>query len=420
MSGPAPRVSVVALTRDRPKAFRNLLEALRLQRMRSFEVIAVGAHERAEDHGAPPELAARIAYAPCAEENVSLSRNIGLALAKAPIVAFIDDDAAPEPDWLSELEAAFEAPEVGAVGGFVRGRNGVDFQWRGAVVDRYGAHRPMTTEDLTNPDLHDPGGERFVSTVGVNGAYRRRALVQIGGFDEHYHYFLDESDVCIRLREVGWRVAVAPEAEVHHAYAASPVRRANRAPRDLYQIAASRAYFAHVHGHPDWRAAKLEAFAEEQRTRLTKFVGLGRISRRQAAEMAARLDEGLEEGVRRWRAGRRLFAPHDRAKRIAAAGPFLDGPARRPRVALVVGGLARGPAARAADRLVEAGCEVTLIDFMLRARRLRVAFEDGLWRHVGGVLGRDRLDAPVPSPRRAARAKRELSRIARRRDFDAV
>ncbi len=419
--GAGPAVSVIVLTRDRPQEFRAVLYALALQRYRHFEVIVVGAEETAEKHGAAPEAARRVTYAQCVEQNISLSRNIGISLASGDIIAFIDDDAAPEPDWLDRLVVPFERQGVGAVGGFVRGRNGIDFQWRGALVDRYGGHFPISVEDLLRPDLGADDGEFFVSTVGVNGAFRRAALEAIGGFDENLHYFLDESDVCIRLHKAGWSIVFAPDAEVHHAYAESSERKANRAPRDLFQIAASRAYFSRVYGHPDWQEVKVAQFREEQAARMAKFVQLGRISRRQAAAILARLEDGLAEGARRFVGGTRYSLPRAPAPHIRAELPFRDPSApRRTRVALVVGGLARSAIYRAAAVLAGQGYEVSLIDFQLRAKRLRVWFEDGIWHHVGGVLGRDRFDAPLPMPRRCLRVARELERIGARRDFDVI
>ena len=238
-----PRVSVIALTRDRPAEFLSLLQALEQQRMRDFEVIVVGAESDIRKHGATDDFVDRVIYVQCAEQNISKSRNIGIAHARGEILAFIDDDAAPEPDWLMELIKPFEISSVGAVGGFVRGRNGVDFQWRGALIDRYGDHASLTLNDVKDTGFNDPKGELFLSTVGVNSAFRAAALRQINGFDEQFHYFLDESDVCLRLVKSGWGASIAPFAEVHHAYAESSERAANRAPRDLFQVSASRAYY---------------------------------------------------------------------------------------------------------------------------------------------------------------------------------
>lgn len=424
-----PLVSVVILTRDRPAEFRTLLAALAQQRLTDFEVIVVGAAASVEHHGAEPDIARGLTYAQCLAQNISESRNIGLAQAQGEFVAFIDDDATPEPDWLDELVRAFGDDDVGGVGGFVRGRNGVDYQWRGALVDRYGGHLHFTLDDLTawRNGRSDP--DRFLSTVGVNGAFRRAALEAVGGFDENFHYFLDESDLCMRLQRAGWRVVLAPDAEVHHAYAASNQRQRNRAPRDLYEIAASRVYFSRRYGDPDEIDQRVELFVADQTARLTKFVQLGRLSRRQARVIAERIEDGLVEGERRFRNGPRTGGKAEPELVIPAEADFAAPPAvgerssgagRPTRAAFVVGGFSRLSVNRAALRLAAAGCEVTVVDFQYRARRLRVWFQDGIWRHVGGVLGRDRFDAAMPTPRRHLRARKEIERIAPRRDFDVV
>jgi len=58
-------------------------------------------------------------------------------------------------------------------------------------------------------------------------AVRRSALVRIGGFDEGYKFFLDETDVNIRLAQAGYASALAPHAEVHHGYLPSRRRRSD-------------------------------------------------------------------------------------------------------------------------------------------------------------------------------------------------
>lgn len=416
----SPRVSVIALTRDRPKEFLSLLQSLKLQRMRDFEVIVVGAQADIRQHGATEEFIDRVIYLQCADQNISKSRNIGIDQARGEILAFIDDDAAPEPDWLTELIKPFERETIAAVGGFVRGRNGVDFQWRGALIDRYGDHASLTLNDMKDAGFNDPKGELFLSTVGVNSAFRADALRRIGGFDEQFHYFLDESDVCLRLVKAGWGAAIAPFAEVHHAYSASNERAANRAPRDLYQISASRVYFSLTHGDPDWVEARIARFVQEQTGRLKKFIQLGRLSRRQAAWMEMRMADGISEGRKRFDSGPQrgvsLTAP--------AAGepkPFINfALARRPRAALVATSLNRRRIYKLADRLARSGCETTVMDFEVSAKRLRVSFSAGVWRHVGGILGREHIGARPPVPRRCIRVKREMERVAARRDFDVV
>lgn len=414
-----PGVSVVILTRNRPHEFATPLQALSLQRHQEFEVIVVGARPTAADQGAPDRFVGRIKYLVCHEENVSKARNIGVSHARGQIVAFIDDDAAPEPDWLDNLVRPFSDANVAAVGGFVRGRNGVDFQWRGALVDRYGAHSDLTSDDFRRPELGLDQGEHFVSIVGVNCAFRRDTLIDTGGFDENFHYFLDESDICLRLQTAGWRTALAPRATVYHAYAESSERNRNRAPRDLFQVAASRVYFARTYGDAADYDERLGQFLADQRARLQKFIQLGRLSRRQARLVEQRMLDGLSEGQARFEAGAQigvnLSPAADAQQSVLFTGP---GSPRRLRVAVVIITSARKQLRLAAKLLAEAGCEVTVFDFDFSARRLRVGFHNGAWLHHGGIVGRETIDAPLPTPRRCIRVLSEMDRINEHRRFE--
>src|SRR5690606_5556540 len=161
----------------------------------------------------------------CPETNLSMSRNIGVGMAAGDIVCFTDDDGIPEPDWLDALEAVYlEDEEVGAVGGYVRDHTGVAFQAREIVCNRAGDAALFSTPQEAEKDLAESPGH-YRSLIGVNSSFRKSALEAVGGFDEEYAYFLEETDLCLRLLDHGWKVRVTPDAEVHHKFAASHLRR---------------------------------------------------------------------------------------------------------------------------------------------------------------------------------------------------
>ena len=71
----------------------------------------------------------------------------------------------------------------------------------------------------------DPGVARDVDWVSGAAVWlRRRALEAVGGWDEGYFMYVEDVDLCWRLRRIGWRVAYEPAAEVLHVQGVSADR----------------------------------------------------------------------------------------------------------------------------------------------------------------------------------------------------
>ena len=171
-------VSVIIVSHGREAALKRCLKALRQLLYPTFEVVVVADRPTlAALQGLPQAMG--IKTAPCDAQNISLARNIGLGLAAGEVVAFIDDDAVPEPTWLTHLAAVFDDAEVAAAGGYVRGRNGISWQWRGAWVDGCGVRHALPLEGERPTVLH-PGPGRAVKTEGTNMAFRRSVLAVLG------------------------------------------------------------------------------------------------------------------------------------------------------------------------------------------------------------------------------------------------
>jgi glycosyltransferase involved in cell wall biosynthesis len=146
---------------------------------------------------------------------ISFSRTKGAELASGDIVAFIDDDAVAEPDWIENLVAVYERTEAIAVGGDVRPDWQTDkpdffpeeFYWLVGVVE------PGFAEE----------GEEVRNTYGSNISYRRDAFLEVGGYDPETgrqgdkHIQAHEAPVGIRLlEEFDQGVVFTGNAVVHH------------------------------------------------------------------------------------------------------------------------------------------------------------------------------------------------------------
>ena len=200
--------SVIIVSRHRPDELRRNLPAFRLQTHRNFELILV-ADPQGLAVARELNLADRMKLVEFDEANISATRNLGLVQAAAPLVAFIDDDATPEPPWLARLLAPFEDAEVVASTGFVRGRNGSSMQWQGVATDELGADIAL---DVSETETTLLPVDRRVKTHGTNCAFRRERLTAIGGFDTAFRFFLDETDVTHRLVPGGGKTAIVPLA----------------------------------------------------------------------------------------------------------------------------------------------------------------------------------------------------------------
>ena len=406
----APPVSVIVVSRARPEMLRRCLTGVGQMFYPHFEVVVVADPSGAQavrDMG----LTARIKLVEYDEPNISHARNLGIAAAAGDIVAFIDDDAVPEPTWLDHLIEPFEDPAIVAAGGYVRGRNGISYQFRAALVSPTGQDVAISTEGMT-AFVPDPPAGHAVKTTGTNCAFRRQNVALIGGVGPVFRVFHAETDLNMRLTPAGGKTAVVPLAQVHHGFAASERRRHNRAPVSLEDVGASTMLFLRKHAPETALDPACDALTCEQRARLARYVADGRLDRSKVAPLM----QGLQEGMARGRATEiRPLTPLG-----APAQPFrpFSDAGRSPRSVVISARSWSGAQAEIDARAqVAAGNVVTLIRLSPTALYHRVRFlPDGFWLQTGGVFGRAVRDEPVFRPTTfRRRVNREWQRVARLR-----
>src|SRR6266851_526962 len=94
-------VSVVIVTLNRASWLSSVLSALRHQNYSPFEIIVVNGPSTDNTEEVLVKYADMIRAGRCLQHNLSTSRNIGIEMAEGDFVAFLDDDAVPDENWLA-------------------------------------------------------------------------------------------------------------------------------------------------------------------------------------------------------------------------------------------------------------------------------------------------------------------------------
>jgi N-acetylglucosaminyl-diphospho-decaprenol L-rhamnosyltransferase len=153
--------------------------------------------------------------------------NQGIAATDAPLLLLLNPDAEVVGGSLPALvKVARERPRAGAVGALVRNPDG-SVQPSARRVPRLGealGHAFLGPIWRRNPWTRsytmagwDRSSEREVEWVsGSAMLLRREALDEVGTFDEGYFMYVEDVDLCTRLRRAGWEVLFSPELEVVH------------------------------------------------------------------------------------------------------------------------------------------------------------------------------------------------------------
>jgi glycosyltransferase involved in cell wall biosynthesis len=427
------RISVVINTYNRAGSLRTTLEALRYQTYAPFEVVVVKGPCTDATDAVLAEFSGAVRVGFCPEINLSKSRNIGIAMASGDVVAFIDDDAVPDPRWLTELAAGYNSEKVGGVGGIVYDHTGYALQYERCITDRRAEANFKVQTPLWVYNL--PHGDWYVHLLGTNASFRRQCLVEIGGFDEEFEYFLDETEVCNRIIDRGYYLRLLDGAPVYHKFLASHLRNEKKVLRKPFPPVKNKFYFSLQSARPaDPIQGVLKhclGVAEDVVRGGRAHHAAGELNTAELAAFEADVDRAVRCGLAKGTYSQRQSV----ALPPAQAEAFHPYPALRPRRRLTVcfisqemppesfGGIGRFTLDLARGFAAE-GHEV---HFLTRTPdHNRVDFENGIWVHRLQPEQEGVWCSPELPPflrlnlGRAAAVHREIRRIGQTRPIDLV
>ncbi len=226
-----PTVSVTVCTRDRPHDLRRCLAALRELRYPDLEVLVV---DNAPATDATERLVRDefdgVRYLREPRPGLDWARNRALLAARGEIVAYTDDDVVVDPGWVAALAAVFaQSRDVAAVTGLVAP---LELETRAQLLfENYGGFGRGFEREWTRVDV--AAGERVARRYGATGqfgtganmAFRRDALLGLGGFDAALDVGTvtqggGDLEIFFRVLKAGHTLVREPRALVWHRHRA--------------------------------------------------------------------------------------------------------------------------------------------------------------------------------------------------------
>ena len=205
------RVSIIIPTGGRVDALIETLESIE-RYAPGNEVIVIGDKNDDLTLRALRETFHYVKYLESDESSAVVKRNIGIARATNNILIFVDDDVVIESGWLKSLLWHYDDISVGGVGGRVKihGLKGRSSAFKTGVIEEgfvVGNWDPPVNEILEVQHL-----------IGCNMSFRRSLVMKVGGFDNFFRAcnFREETDLCLRVRLLGYRLIFDPDANLVH------------------------------------------------------------------------------------------------------------------------------------------------------------------------------------------------------------
>jgi GT2 family glycosyltransferase len=235
-------VSIVIPNKNRSADLIRCLESIKKQRCRDYEIIIVDDFsETKEIYGHPllRELSARVIANP-GSRGAAAAKNIGAKESRGNLIMFLDSDAELFDENVIDnvIEIMGQDSQVGAVGGDVESRNGGVY------------NLPLRTISLQTGEIKSVFGDWRNIRLEIdllptcNMTTRKDIFDRIGGFEEIFQTYYEDTDFCLRLRKLGYRIVMDSKTlAIHHRS-----RVGRHSSKTNFLIARNRMLFIILHG----------------------------------------------------------------------------------------------------------------------------------------------------------------------------
>lgn len=307
------KVSIIINTLNRGHILENTIKSLfYLDYKHDYEVIIVDGNSTDNTAEILDKYKRYIKIGNCPYANLSMSRNIGIAMADSNYIAFIDDDAVPEPEWLTNIMKKFDREDVTAVGGPVYNGYGINFQTRRIVSNRFSD----SYSKFKLPVHSFPHSFEFYGIIGCNSIFRKDYVLKVGGFNEQYDYFLDETELCSRLIDYGYRIEYSEDAFVLRKEAKNNIRNIkNKSNRriilDYTKIVKNTVYYIKSYEKilkdNNIISNEIEKVRKNRYAEAKENYYLGLLNDKEYNSAIKSIKKGIEEGFKDYKRGYHLF-----------------------------------------------------------------------------------------------------------------
>jgi O-antigen biosynthesis protein len=197
-----PAITVIVCSYNGSATIQECIEGILKIDYPNFDVVVV-------DDGSTDNLAEIVSQYPVklistSNRGLSSARNTGMYTAQGEIIAYIDDDAYPDPHWLLYLAYAYLNSDHACIGGPNIAPYDDPFISTCVANAPGGPVHVLETDEIAE---HVPG---------CNMSFRKDALMKIGGFDPVFRNAGDDVDVCWRIQQSGRTIGFHPSVAVWH------------------------------------------------------------------------------------------------------------------------------------------------------------------------------------------------------------